>query len=60
MNRRDNLVRVMRSVWSSLDSHLDFTCVEEKIQCDTYGDRAFQIKTVKEYARDLKDLADLL
>jgi len=50
----------MRSIWSSLDSHLDFTCVEEKIQCDTCGDRAFQIKTVKEYARDLKDLADLL
>lgn len=59
MNRK-NLVRVIRSLWESLDSHLDFTCSEEKIPCDTCGDTKFQIQTVKDYARDIKDLADCL
>lgn len=60
MNQRENLVRVIRSIWESLDSHLDFTCTPEDLSCDTCGDRTFQIQTVKDYARDLKDLADCL
>lgn len=60
MNKREVLVRTIRDVWESLDSHLDFTCTEEDLKCTTCGDRKFQIKTVKDYARNLKDLADLL
>lgn len=60
MNRRANLVRVIRSLWESLDSHLDFTCTEEDLNCTTCGDRSFQRETVRGYARDIKDLADLL
>ena len=47
------LIESIRSIWSSLDSHLDLTVKQNK-------DKVFHIKTTKEYAQDLKNLCELL
>ena len=58
--RRERIVRVMIDIWDSLQSHLEFTHTEIQPPCDNCGDKEFQVQTVKDYARNLKDLADLL
>ena len=57
--QRTKVVSVIRCLWASLDSHLDFSVQEDK-KCDTCGDRKFQAKTVAEYAEAIKNLSDLL
>jgi hypothetical protein len=53
MNKQKNkkVIETIRSIYSSLDSHLEH--IHGK-------DSTFHKKTIKEYARDLKNLCDLL
>ena len=57
------LVRSLRILWASIDSHLD-ECIAptEKKKCcrAAVGSRDFHRKTVKEYGEMLKTLTDLL
>jgi hypothetical protein len=58
--RREGLVKVIRSTWASLETHLD-SCVSETPQeRKLCGNEQFHIKTVREYADTIKTLADQL
>lgn len=50
--------RIMRLIWSSLDSHLEW--VDEKPKGKGEGDVKFQIKCVREYAEIIKLLSEIL
>ena len=54
MQNKNNkiLVVVIRSIYDSLDTHLDFTV--------TKNDRKFEVKTIREYAEDIVKLSALL
>lgn len=58
-SQRIVVVKTIRTLWESLESHLDFSIKEDK-SCDTCGDRKFQAKTVLEYAEAIHDMAKLL
>jgi hypothetical protein len=61
------LVRAIRLIWLSLDSHLDNACETPKLETDgsklfkrVYGGTRFNRKCVKEYATIIKLLSDIL
>lgn len=58
INKDEIVVKLIRSVWSSLDSHLDYTTVNVKNQY--MGDRKQQKRFVKEYIEQLNNLSKLL
>lgn len=58
--QRRKIVRVIRGIWSSLESHLDFSTDKKQKRCSNCGSRHFDAKCVQEYAGYIKDLADLL
>jgi len=57
--RKKKLVIVIRGLWDSLDSHLDFTHDTKKVH-KYFGGERFHAKTVREYAGFIKDLSELL
>lgn len=59
---RTEVIKAIRSVWSSLDSHLDYTVepVKEKKFREIHGGTRFHIKTSREYAEILLTLTKLL
>lgn len=63
MNRaeqnREVAIKVIRILWVSLESHLDFSIKEDK-SCETCGDRKFQGATVAEYAEAIELLSRIL
>jgi len=56
-NRSKKIRRIIRNVFSSLDSHLEYTY---KKGLEKPEDNNFHKKCVKEYAKIIKDAADLL
>lgn len=59
MKDRAALVRAIRLVNESLESHLDYSVKCEQL-CESCGDRAFHAKCVREYVYVLKVLSDFL
>lgn len=53
------VVRVIRQIWESLDSHLDATH-ENTARCKTCGSKKFHAQCVEEYAGLIHDLSKLL
>lgn len=60
IKRRRALVSVIRTLWSSLDSHLDAAVGAEKRRCDGCGGPKFHADCVREYTDAIKKLADVL
>jgi len=63
--RNKKIVKLLRSVWSSLDSHLDWVdfVPEGKNgckRCESMGSDRFQRQVVRDYGEDIKNLTDLL
>lgn len=56
---KKKIVRAIRIVWESVDSHLD-PAIDKRITGKVIGSRAFHKKTVKEYMEVLDTLIDLL
>lgn len=52
--KKTKLIQTIRSIWSSLDSHLEYTQLKS-----TEGKR-FHKKCCRDYSVDLKNLCDLL
>lgn len=53
------VVKTIRAVWASLETHLPHA-IEAKGNCASCGNRKFHAETVREYAEQIKDLADML
>lgn len=56
---RERTVAAMRTLWASLDTHLDWATEEltKKQKSTTADNRAFHAKTAVEYAQAILDLA---
>lgn len=56
--RRERLVATIRTIWESLDSHLDYSIshVKKRLPEGT-GNRKFHADTVRDYAKAINDLA---
>lgn len=58
---KKNTIKAIRTIWSSLDSHLE-NCVENdklpKKCLKVIGKKSFHLKTVKEYLFVIKTLID--
>lgn len=58
--RRKDLVKVIRSTWTSLDSHLDKCVSMSETEREYCGSEMFHIKTSREYAEMIKILTENL
>lgn len=59
IERRKIVCKLIRDVYSSLDTHLDPTHEDLK-RCAGCGSKAFHAECVRDYARMLLDLSKLL
>jgi len=59
VQERTKVVKTIRAVWSSLDTHLPHA-IEAKGNCPSCGNRKFHAQCVREYVQQIKDLADML
>lgn len=56
--RRERLVATIRTIWESLDSHLDYSISHVKKRLpEGQGNRKFHADTVRDYAKAINDLA---
>lgn len=58
MNKR-KLVRAIRIVWDSIDTHLD-PAIDKRITGKVIGNRKFHKKTIEEYLEVINTLIELL
>lgn len=64
--KNKKLVKVIRTLWSSLDTHLDDTyspiskTIRSKVAKKHIGGKKFHTTTVREYAEAIKILTELL
>ena len=60
--QKNEIIKAIRSTFSSLDSHLDYIVdpVKPKTFRKIHGGKRFHAQTVKEYAETLLTLAKLL
>jgi hypothetical protein len=63
-DKKAELIKAIRSTWSSLDSHLDYTLTPIKTKSKEmkaiHGGKRFHTTCVKDYAETLLTLAKLL
>lgn len=57
--KEKKIIRALRLVWDSLDSHLDDTA-NRRLKGGIVGSRQFHKKCVREYAEIIKILSELL
>lgn len=52
-DKHKKLIETIRSIWSSLESHLDYTYLKSS------EGKKFHKQCVKDYANDIKNLSEL-
>lgn len=57
IQKRKNVVKTIRNIWLSLDSHLDWSIEKNAPERDS---RAFHVRTSVEYAEDILRLLKTL
>lgn len=66
MTNKKDIVKAIRLIWSSLDSHLNdtydpiFDKIKDKKAKEQIGNRAFHAKCVREYSEVISILSNLL
>lgn len=59
VERRKRLIATVRTLWASLDSHLDYAIENPKRKLkDGEGNRKFHADTAREYVNSMKDLLE--
>lgn len=59
MKNKKKIVKSIRIIWDSLESHLD-SAVDKRLKGGIIGTKAFHKKCVREYADVIKTLSELL
>lgn len=57
--KKKKIIRAIRIIWESLDSHLD-PVADKKLKGGIIGTRAFHKRCVKEYLEVINTLSELL